>query len=145
MENISSEILLGKSVVLIDDDPNSLDIAKLVLESAGAIVTTASNGKEGLECINEIKPVLVISDISMPIMDGLELVKAVREADENENLLMVALTAHAMIGDREKALNAGFNGYITKPLFPATFIESLMQVTTRAARLEMFDFSLIGE
>lgn len=145
MEKISVEVFANKPVVIIDDDPNSLDIAKMLLEFADATVVTAINGQEGLARIRETQPVLVISDISMPVMDGWQLVKEVRADEIYKDLMMVALTAHAMVGDREKVLEAGFNGYISKPLFPATFTDELLRVVNRAKQEQPLEFSLIGE
>jgi CheY-like chemotaxis protein len=116
----------SKDVVIIDDDPNSLEIAQILLEKAGAIVHTAVNGKEGLAVIQKVTPALVICDLSMPVMDGWSVIKAMRGNPELKTIPVIVLTAHAMAGDREKTLDAGFYNYLTKPLFPSMFIQDLL-------------------
>ena len=113
-------------VVIVDDDENSLEISQILLEEAGASVLTAMNGKEGLELIERVVPALIICDISMPIMDGWEVVRQIRTNHKLKNIPVIALTAHAMTGDREKTLAAGFHNYISKPLIPSEFIGTLV-------------------
>ena len=127
----SSQFVTGKDVVIIDDDMNSLDVAKIVLEFAGAKVALAENGKEGLDQVRATNPVLVLSDISMPIMDGWTFIKELRADEAYKDLIVVALTAHAMVGDRERVLEAGFNGYLTKPFQPSKFMKELRTVVEK--------------
>ena len=119
-------VFASKHVVLIDDDPNSLEIAQILLERAGATVDTAMNGHEGIALIQKVIPALVICDLSMPLMDGWSVISSVRANPELKSIPVIALTAHAMAGDREKTLAAGFDNYISKPLFPSTFIQDLL-------------------
>lgn len=140
---LSSEIFAEKVVVVIDDDPNSLDIATILLQIAGATVHQATNGKEGLQVIKTVQPRLVISDISMPIMDGFALINAIRSDAALKSLTVIALTAHAMTGDRERILAAGFDSYLSKPLHPSTFTESLLRVLTYLASQQ--SLAIVGE
>ena len=126
--NLNKSVFRNKPVIIIDDDPNSLDIAQILLESAGAIVYTAVNGQEGLALIEKVTPTLIICDLSMPQMDGWSVMKYMRENPALKNIPVIALTAHAMAGDREKTLAAGFYNHITKPLFPSTFIKELLTI-----------------
>ncbi|MEL6308688.1 MAG: response regulator [Chloroflexota bacterium] len=130
---MSVDFLNGMKIVIIDDDADSLDVAKILLEFSGADVRTANNGQEGLEVIQTFDPFLVLSDISMPKLDGWGLIKELRKSQRIATLVVIALTAHAMVGDREKVMQAGFDGYLAKPLQPTTFISDLLRAidTTR--------------
>lgn len=126
--NIPTTILAGWKVVVIDDEPDSLMVAEIMLAAFGASVTTASNGIEGLAKVREVMPRLVVSDLSMPVMDGWTFIKELRTDASLAPIPVIALTAHAMQGDREKALEAGFTNYLTKPLSVETFIPQLVNV-----------------
>src|SRR5690606_2945113 len=89
-------------------------------------VVTATNGREGLELIRNSHPKLVISDISMPVMDGWGLIFEMKNDRSLSEIPTIALTAHAMMGDRERAISAGFHNYLTKPLTASTFIHDLV-------------------
>lgn len=120
------KMLLGWSVVVVEDDPDSQMVARMMLEKAGATVYVAENGQEGLEMVNSHRPHFVLSDISMPVMDGWKFIKVMNEDRRTATIPVIALTAHAMHGDREKALAAGFINYLTKPLDPAKFMMQLL-------------------
>jgi CheY-like chemotaxis protein len=120
------DILAGWTVLVIDDEPDSLYVASRLLRHYGAVVSTAPNGKEGLQLAKTVRPKLIVSDISMPVMDGWDLINALKNDRTLLDIPVIALTAHAMTGDRERALSAGFHNYLTKPLTPATFIRDLL-------------------
>lgn len=125
---IPLNILKGKTVVVIDDDEASLHIAQLVLTHFGAIILTARNGQAGLDIIKAKIPDIVITDLSMPIMDGWKLLVKMREDPQLALIPTVALTAHAMAGDRDKALAAGFTSYMTKPFTPANLMNNFLKI-----------------
>jgi CheY-like chemotaxis protein len=125
---ISRDVLRNWDVLVIDDEPDSLDVARRILRFYGAEVTTASNGEEGWVAIKKKRPTLVISDISMPILDGWGVIERLKKDRATMDIPAIALTAHAMVGDRERALSAGFHNYLTKPLTPATFIKDLLNL-----------------
>jgi two-component system cell cycle response regulator len=125
---IQRGILQGWDVVVIDDEPDSLDVAARILRYYSASVHTASNGAEGLALIRKIRPRFVISDLSMPVMDGWEMIKYLKQDRSALEMPIIALTAHAMVGDRERAISAGFHNYLTKPLNPATFIGDVLSL-----------------
>nr|MBN1229939.1 response regulator [Anaerolineae bacterium] len=108
--------LAGLRVLVVDDEPDSVEIVRLVLEHAGASVIQAGNGEQALAAFHEARPDLVLSDLSMPTMDGWEFLRIIREHNPAHHTLVVAMTAHAMAGDREKVMQAGFDGYLSKPL-----------------------------
>ena len=103
-------------VLVVDDEPDNLDLVVDTLGYYGATIKAAVNGKQALEVLDGFTPNLFLVDLSMPEMDGWDLFKHLREQDAFAQTPVIAMTAHAMVGDREKALAAGFDGYITKPL-----------------------------
>ncbi|MGJ3241231.1 MAG: response regulator [Anaerolineae bacterium] len=128
MKNIPPDLLKEWDIVVIDDEPDSLEVARYILDFYGAHVYTATNGQEGLALVQKIQPRFVISDLSMPTMDGWEFLKALKEQTSHNDIPVIALTAHALKGDRERALEAGFNNYLTKPLTANTFIDQLLSL-----------------
>lgn len=125
---IQRDILLNWNVVVCDDEPDSLEVATRILRHYGASVHPASNGAEALELVKKVRPRFVISDLSMPIMDGWSLLYELKSERSTAELPVIALTAHAMTGDRERAITAGFHNYLTKPLTPATFMHDLLRL-----------------
>jgi two-component system cell cycle response regulator DivK len=103
------------TVLVVDDELDNLGVAKKVLSYGGATVHIAENGLEGLAVLQSVKPTFILLDLSMPEMDGWEMFKQARTMKDLHNTPIIALTAHAMAGDKEKVLDAGFNGYIAKP------------------------------
>jgi CheY-like chemotaxis protein len=126
MSNIPKDLLQDWDVVVIDDEPDSLEVARYILDFYGANVHTATNGKEGVELVEGVKPRFVISDLSMPEMDGWEFLSELKSTISTSDIPVIALTAHAMRGDRERAIAAGFHNYLTKPLTANTFMDELM-------------------
>ncbi len=126
MSSLPSDLLENWDIVVIDDEPDSLEVARYILDFYGANVHTAINGKEGITVVERVKPRFVISDLSMPEMDGWEFIAALKEQTYHQNVPVIALTAFAMKGDRERAISAGFHNYLTKPLTASTFIDQLL-------------------
>src|SRR5262249_10254076 len=125
---IPRTILNGWSVLVVDDEPDSLEVASRLLRHYGATVWLATNGEEALEVVQEHRPTVVISDLSMPVMDGWGLIYELKLNRSTIDLPVIALTAHAMVGDRERAISAGFHNYLAKPLTPSTFIKDLLRL-----------------
>jgi CheY-like chemotaxis protein len=125
---LPDNILGSWSVVVIDDEPDALEVVRVLLELYGAHVTTASNGKDGLTLIRSHAPRFVITDLSMPDMSGWDLIDALQQDRTTSGIPVVALTAHAMVGDRERAISRGFHNYLTKPLRPETFVRDLLRL-----------------
>jgi two-component system, cell cycle response regulator DivK len=128
------KVIAGWVVLIIDDEPDSLEVARRVLTFQGATVYTASNGVEGLEIARSVRPSFILSDISMPVMDGWEFMHHLKEDVEMASIPVVALTAHAMPGDKERILKAGFYSYLTKPLSPMSFLQDLLTLFSVTAR-----------
>jgi HAMP domain-containing protein/CheY-like chemotaxis protein/signal transduction histidine kinase len=113
----SDDALVGKSVLLVDDDSRNLFALSSVLERRGLNVLTASNGNETINLLNSDQNIaIVLMDIMMPEMDGYQTIQAIRKNPEWRRLPIVALTAKAMKGDREKCLEAGASDYLAKPV-----------------------------
>ncbi len=125
---IPRTILQNWNVLVVDDEPDSLEVATLLLKHYGANVIQACNGQEALAAVRANHPKLVISDISMPVMDGWSLIRELKRDRSTLDIPVIALTAHAMVGDREKAITAGFHNYLSKPLTPSTFMRDLLHL-----------------
>jgi CheY-like chemotaxis protein len=120
-------------VLVIDDEPDTIEVVSMVLMAAGAQVYDAADGQEGYEVFLREKPDLVLSDLSMPGVDGWQLLQHIRATEGGDHIPVIALTAHAMAGDKERVLAAGFNGYLSKPLKMVNFLSDLQQWLTEAA------------
>ena len=115
----------GARILLVEDNEVNQLVAKRIMEKAGLKVTIAGNGLEALEAIEAETFDLVLMDIQMPEMDGLEATRQIRSRDKFTDLPVLAMTAHALSGDREQSLAAGMNGHITKPINLAEFFKAL--------------------
>jgi signal transduction histidine kinase/CheY-like chemotaxis protein len=115
--SVTSESLTGIRVLVVDDEPDNLELLDFVLTQEGAIVTTVNCATEALAIIAENPPDILISDIGMPDMDGYELLRQVRAlpSQQNKPLKAIALTAFAQPEDQERMLTAGFQAYLSKP------------------------------
>jgi CheY-like chemotaxis protein len=107
----------GKKILVVEDNEDTREILLFRLKSMGNCqVLLASNGKEALEIATKSRPDLIIMDLKMPVMDGWEATRAIRQTNWGKDLPVIALTAQAMEGDEERALDAGCNDYIAKPI-----------------------------
>lgn len=112
-------------ILLVEDEPDNLEVIAETLHYYGIAVKTAQNGFEGLEVLRDFIPTLILLDLSMPKMDGWEMQKRVKSDPKTQNIPVIALTAHAMSGDKEQALAVGFDGYLTKPISIPNFLKDL--------------------
>ncbi len=118
-----------KRILIVDDNPASRELVREVLNAPTREVLEARQGQEALEMITALQPDLVLLDIHMPRGDGFSVLQRIRSDPRWSQLRVVAFTAFAMEGDRERALAAGFTDYITKPAHPAelrTIVERLL-------------------
>src|SRR5271166_1804011 len=105
-----------EKVLIVDDNRASRDLIRAILKPVRCEIVEASHGQQALDLIQQEHPDLVLLDIDMPGMDGITVVKRIRENQLLAGLPVVAVTAFAMEGDREKAMAAGFTAYLTKPV-----------------------------
>lgn len=122
------DLLAGWTVLVVDDEPDSIEVAQTLLELCGAKVYTAENGQSGLEQVALHQPHFILSDLSMPVMSGWQMLEALQRNPKTKAIPVIALTAHAMLGDRSKALAAGFYNYLSKPLEPETFVYDILHL-----------------
>jgi CheY-like chemotaxis protein len=106
----------GEPILIVDDKPENLKLASLLLRISGFEIATAANAKETLSKLQTFRPRLILMDIQLPDMNGLELTRRIKSDPANAGILIIAVTAYAMKGDEEKALAAGCDGYQTKPV-----------------------------
>lgn len=121
------ESLQQINVFVVDDDPDTRDLLRFMLEEEGAIVTVATNAKEALSLLAEQLPAILVSDVAMPEMDGFQLIQQVRGLPQGAELPAIALTAYAREEDRLQAINSGFNDYLTKPVDPLELMRLIQQ------------------
>ena len=112
-------------VLVVDDEPDNLEVVAETLEFRGAQVKTAQNGKEGLEALGDFAANLILTDLSMPVMDGWQMRARVKSDPGKAAIPVLALSAHAIAGDKERALEAGFDGYLTKPVNIHTLLDDI--------------------
>lgn len=112
-------------ILLVEDVEDNRELARLLLESDGYDVIEAHNGLEALSQARAHRPALILMDLSLPEMDGWEATQCLKDDPATAGIPVVAVTAHAMAGDRERVLKAGFKGYITKPIEVGTFAEQV--------------------
>jgi CheY-like chemotaxis protein len=115
-----------KRILIVEDKASSRELLRTVLEHQGFAVIEAADGDEGLLKARAEAPDLILLDLQMPIRNGYEVLTELRREPRFRSLPIIAVTASAMQGDREKALAAGFNGYLTKPL-PLSNLRSEVQ------------------
>ncbi|MEO5825616.1 MAG: response regulator [Gemmatimonadales bacterium] len=113
-------------VLIVEDSPDNMKLFRTLLTLKGHEVTGIPGGETLFATLDGATPELVLMDIQMPGKDGYELLHEIRES-AHSGLRVIALTAHAMSGDREKAMAAGFDGYITKPIDIRNFPEQVMR------------------
>jgi len=122
---------MAERILIVDDNAQNLKLARVVLHAAGYEVQTAIDAEEALETLSVFRPRLILMDIQLPGMDGLELTRRLKADPDRSSIVIIALTAYAMKGDEEKARAAGCDGYITKPIdtdaLPRTVAEYLTQ------------------
>lgn len=112
---------MKKKILLIEDNAQNSYLTTFLLESKGYSVVTAADGASGIEMAKLSAPDLILLDIQLPMMDGYAVATALRTLDSMKSVPIIAVTSYAMVGDREKCLAAGCNGYIEKPINPDTF------------------------
>ncbi|GAB6268228.1 MAG: response regulator [Smithella sp.] len=114
-------------ILVIEDNEQNLYLMRFLLEKNGFTVVEATDGEKGVEMAKETKPHLILLDIQLPRMDGYAVAHELRKNNELADTPIVAVTSYAMVGDRERILAAGADGYIEKPIDPEKFIEQIKE------------------
>ena len=113
------------AVLVVEDNLVNQKVVTAVLNKRGYRVSVANNGEEGLEMLEKGQFAIVLMDVQMPVLDGLEATRRMRADDRWKTIPVIAMTAHAMTGDREKCLEAGMNAYISKPVHSAHLLATI--------------------
>jgi two-component system, cell cycle response regulator DivK len=114
-----------KRVLIIEDNEDNLYLIKFILENNKIDVISAKTGSEGYKIALDEKPDLILMDIQLPDINGLEVTRMIRGTVGFDSIPIIAITSYAMPGDKQKSLAAGCTGYIEKPLDPETFMDSI--------------------
>jgi two-component system, cell cycle response regulator DivK len=115
-------------VLLVEDNYDNFEMVRFLLERAGYIVVGAHTGREAVAAAHEHKPDVILMDLSLPEMDGWEAAREIKNDPEIAKIPLIALTAHTLPGDRKKALEAGFDDYISKPINVPAFYDIVKDV-----------------
>lgn len=113
------------SILVVEDNDMNMQLVEYLLEEAGYDILKASSGEEALDVAEKSPPALVLMDIHLPGMDGLSVAREMKRRNNTRHVPILALTAHAMRGDKDRFLEAGCDGYISKPIDVKTFIPSI--------------------
>ena len=107
---------MGKTILIVEDEPRNLKLLRDLLQRFGYEILEALDGEQGVKLAGEKMPDLILMDIMMPKMDGLEATRIIKADTKTKHIPIIALTSYAMKGDREKTVEAGCDGYIAKPI-----------------------------
>ncbi len=113
------------TVLIVEDNEANLHLMKEVLKPLGFAILVANDGEEGVRLARENVPDLIVMDIQLPVMDGLTATRLIKSTPETCKIPIIAVTAHALLRDRENARKAGCNDYVTKPLNTRLFREKV--------------------
>lgn len=119
--------LPAPTILLVEDHPDNRGIYRTILEHGGLNVIEAEDGEAGVRLARERRPALILMDVSLPVMDGWEATRILKEDPETASIPIIAVTAHALQGDRERAKAAGCDGYIPKPAPPREVLEEVQR------------------
>jgi two-component system cell cycle response regulator DivK len=116
---------MNRTVLLIEDNEQNRYLATFLLEKNGFSVVAALDGAQGIELGKTASPAVILLDIQLPVMHGYDVARALRSIAALRDVPIIAVTSYAMAGDRDKALAAGCDGYIEKPIDPETFVSEI--------------------
>ena len=122
---------MSARILVIEDNPASMDLMVYLLQAFGHKPLQARDGMQGIELTRQERPDLILCDIQLPVVDGHEVCRQLKSDPDLCKIPLVAVTAYAMVGDREKLLAEGFNGYIGKPIQPQVFMDQVMPYLQR--------------
>ena len=120
--------MTDRNILVVEDNDMNMQLVEFLLEEGGYHIVKATSGEEALAITRDVPgvaPDLILMDIHLPGMDGLSVVRAIKSDERTSRIPILALTAHAMRGDKDRFLEAGCDGYISKPIDVKTFIASI--------------------
>ncbi len=117
-----------KRVLVIEDNQENLRLITYVLRRNGYEVIPCGTGEEGIDLATRENPFFIILDINLPGMDGLEVAREIRKSEVSQNIPIIAITSYAMVGDRERIMASGCNGYFEKPIDPLTIMDKIHEI-----------------
>lgn len=112
-------------VLIIEDNEQNMYMLSFLLQNNNYEVIQAFNGLDGIKLATEVSPDVILLDIQLPEMDGYQVARELKKNKDLSQILIIAVTSHAMVGDREKAMSSGAAGYIEKPVDPDNFIQRM--------------------
>jgi two-component system cell cycle response regulator DivK len=124
------------TILLIEDNEQNRYLTTFLLERHGHVVISATNGPQGIALARDRAPDIVLLDIQLPLMDGYDVARALRTIGTLRTTPIIAVTSYAMVGDRERAMDAGCNGYIEKPINPDTFVDEIVSFVPAGQALD---------
>jgi CheY-like chemotaxis protein len=130
---------MSDSILVVDDNADNLELTQILLECEGFEVRRAEDAAQALSVLQTYRPKLILMDVQLPGMDGLELTRRLRQDSSFDNVVIVALSAYAMAAEKENARGAGCDGYITKPINTRTFPSDVRRYIDRPARSPFLD------
>ena len=117
-----------KTALIIEDNADNMELITFILESNGYRTLQAETGQQGFDLALAARPDFIILDIQLPDMDGLTVLRMIRNSEVDGTIPVIAMTSHAMAGDREQLLAAGCTGYIEKPIDPDNVVRQIRQI-----------------
>lgn len=120
--------------VVIEDNAHNGYLSRFLLEQRGYTVELAADGRAGIALVQQMLPDVILLDIQLPEMDGYAVARALRDLDDVRGIPIIAVTSYAMMGDRQRCLDAGCSGYIEKPIDPDTFADQIDAIRTAAGQ-----------
>jgi CheY-like chemotaxis protein len=120
------------NVLVADNEMDSIHVVQYLLEFYKARVRSAPGGPECLDQLEAEVPNILFLDIQMPKVSGWDIIRKIRENSQWQQIIVIAMTAHAMAGDKEKILSAGFDAYLSKPLSPSTLLQQTKELLRKA-------------
>lgn len=121
-------------ILVVEDNEQNLELVEYLLEDEGITVRSAMDAQAARDSLAEMTPDLILMDMQLPGIDGLTLVQEIRAQEGTSKLPIIALTAHAMRGDRERFLGGGCDGYIAKPIDAANFVDKIRAIAEAVGR-----------
>jgi CheY-like chemotaxis protein len=113
---------VGTRILVIEDNPANMELMTYLLNAFGYVTIPARDGEEGVRAALESDPALILCDLALPKLDGYAVARRLKADSKVSKVPLIAVTASAMTGDRDKVIEAGFDGYISKPITPESFV-----------------------